>query len=114
MSSTYGSRSRGRPLGITILCVVGFVGAFFSFFRLLGVMAGGGPFAVIGLVGLALVVGKMAVLYGLWTLQSWGYKWALGLYGLSAVLDLVTFSLLALIIDVLIVVYLASKADHFR
>ena len=114
MSSTYGSRSRGRPLGITVLCLLGFVGTFFSFFGMLGAMGGGGPFAVLGLFGLALVVAKGVVLYGLWTLQYWGYKWAVILYGLSALLDLVSLNLLALIIDVLIVVYLMSKADHFR
>jgi hypothetical protein len=114
MPSTYSSRSRGRPLGITILCILGFIGAFFSFFGMFGVMGRGGPFAIIGLVGLALVAGKAAVLYGLWTLQYWGYKWALRLYALSAVLDLVTLSLFALVIDVLIVAYIASKVDHFR
>ena len=61
-----------------------------------------------------LVVGKGVVLYGLWTLQYWGYKWALIFYGLSALLDLVSLSIFALIIDVIIVVYLLSKADHFR
>ena len=113
MSSTYDRRSRGRPLGITILCVLGFVGAFFSFFGMLGTMARGGPFALVGLFGLAVIIGKTAVLYGLWTLQYWGYKWALRLYALSAVLDIVTFSIIALIIDLLIVAYIASKADHF-
>lgn len=114
MPSTYSNRSRSRPLGITILCVLGFVGAFFSFFGMLGVMGGGGPFAAIGLVGLLLVVAKAVVLYGLWTLQYWGYKWALVSYGLSALLDLASLSIVALILDVIIVFYLMSKEDHFR
>jgi hypothetical protein len=114
MSSTHRSRSRSRPLGITILCLLGFIGAFLSFFSLLGMIGGGGPFAIVGLVSLTIVVGKAVVLYGLWTLQHWGYKWALRLYALSAVLDLLTLSLLALIIDLLIVAYIASKADYFR
>lgn len=114
MPSTYDSRSRSRPLGITVLCVLGFVGVFFSFFSMLGVMGSGGPFAVLGLFGLVLVVGKGVVLYGLWTLQQWGYKWALVFYGLSAILDLLSLSILSLIIDVLIVLYLMSTADHFR
>lgn len=114
MPSNYDSRSRGRPLGITILCLLGFLGVFFSFFEILGVAGRGGPFAVVGLVGLALVVGKGVVLVGLWSLQEWGYKWGIRLYALAAVLDLVTLSILSLIIDVLIIAYIASKADHFR
>ncbi|WP_135854328.1 hypothetical protein [Halorussus salinus] len=114
MPSNYDSRSRGRPLGITILCLLGFLGVFFSFFGMLGVVGRGGPYTVVGLVGLALVVGKGVVLVGLWSLQEWGYKWGIRLYALAAVLDLVTLSILSLIIDVLIVAYIASKADHFR
>ncbi len=114
MPSTYGSRSRSRPLGVSILCVLGFIGVFFSFLGMLGVMGGGGPLAIVGLVGLVLTVGKAAVLYGLWTLQQWGYKWALVLYGISALLNLVSLSIFAMIIDVFIVAYLLSKADHFR
>ena len=74
MPSNYDSRSRGRPLGITILCLLGFIGVFFSSLGMLGVVGRGGPFAVVGLVGLALVVGKGVVLFGLWSLQEWGYK----------------------------------------
>lgn len=114
MSSTYDSRPRSRPLGITVLCVLGFIGAFFSSIGMLGVMGRGGPFALIGLVGLALVAGKAVVLFGLWTLEEWGYRWAIRLYALAAVLDLVTLSLISLVFDVLIVAYIASKADHFR
>ncbi|WP_158059058.1 hypothetical protein [Halorussus halophilus] len=112
MSSTYGRRS--RPLGVTIICLVGFLSAFFSLFKLLGVMGTGGPAAVFGLVGLVLLVGKVIVLFGLWTLQKWGYTWSVLLYSLSALLNLVTFSVFGLVIDVLLVVYLMSKADHFR
>jgi len=114
MPSNYDSRSRGRPLGITILCLLGFLGVFASLFGMLGVMGRGGPFAAIGLIGLALVAAKGVVLYGLWTLQQWGYKWGIRLYALAAILDLVTLSVVSLIIDVLIVAYIASKADHFR
>jgi len=114
MPSAHSSRSRSRPLGITVLCVIGFVGTFLSFFGTLGMIGGGGPFAIFGLVGLALVVGKAVVLYGLWTLQRWGYTWAVALYGLSAVVDLVTLSPLSLVIDVLVVAYLLSVADRFE
>lgn len=114
MPSTYDGRSRSRPLGITILCVLGFIGTFFSSIGMLGVLGRGGPFAIVGLVGLALVAGKAVVLFGLWTLEEWGYRWAIRLYALAAVLDLITLSFLSLLFDALIVAYIASKADHFR
>ncbi|NHN61267.1 MULTISPECIES: hypothetical protein [Halorussus] len=114
MPSTYGSRSRNRPLGVTVLCLLGFVGSFFALFRTLGLAGSGGPFAVVGSLLFALVVAKIVVLWGLWNLQYWGYKWAVRLYGLSALVDLVTISPLALVLDGLIVLYLLSKADHFR
>ena len=115
MPSPYGNRSRKqRPLGITILCILGVVGVVLGFVGSLGLMARGGPGPVLGLITLAVAVGQAVVIYGLWTLQRWGYKWALVLYGLSALLDLVTVSIFGLVIDVVIIAYLMSKADHFE
>ena len=115
MPSTYDNRSqKKRPLGITILCILGVIGVVIAIFGSFGLMARGGPGPILGLFVLALSVGQAVVLYGLWTLQRWGYKWALVLYGLSAVLDLVTGSILSLIIDVLIIAYLLSKERYFE
>lgn len=114
MPSNYGSRSQNRPLGITVLCILGFVGAALSAIQSLGLMARPGPGPMLGLLALALTAGQVVVLVGLLNLRRWAYKLALLFYGLSAVLDLLTFSPLSLLFDVLIVVYLMSKADHFR
>ena len=114
MPSNYGSRSRNRPLGVTILCVLGSIGVVFSVIGSLGLMGRPGPGPILGLLALVLTVGQAVVLVGLWNLQQWGYKWSLVFYGLSAVLSLVTFEPLSLLFDVIIVVYLLSKADHFR
>lgn len=114
MSSTYGRRSPDRPLGITILCVVAGLGALKSIVASLGMLGTPSPFAVFGLVGLALAVGKLVILYGLWNMAAWGYRWALAIYAVGALLSLVQFDVLGLLIDVLVVVYLTSKADRFR
>lgn len=114
MSSTYSRRPRDRPLGVTILCVVAGLGALASLLGSLGMLGSASPFALVGLFGLALAAGKLAVVYGLWTLQEWGYKWALAIYALGALLSLVQFDIVGLLIDVLVVVYLTTKADHFR
>lgn len=107
-------RSSGRPLGVTILCVVGAIGVVFGVIGSFGLIASGGPGPILGLVALALTVGQGIALVGLWSLQHWGYKWSLVFYGLSLLLDLVTADVLGVIISVLIIAYLVSKADHFR
>lgn len=107
-------RPSGRPLGVTILCVIGAIGVFFGVIGSFGLIASGGPGPILGLVVLALTVGQGIALVGLWSLQYWGYKWSLVFYGLSLVLDLVTVDVLGVVISVLIVGYLVSKADHFR
>ena len=114
MPSTYGTRSRDRPLGITVLCILGFVGAALSAIKSLGLMARPGPGPMLGLLVLALTAGQVIVLVGLLNLRQWAYKWALLFYGLSALIDLLAFNPLSLLFDVLIVVYLLSKADRFR
>ena len=113
MSATH-SRSRDRPLGVTILCLVAGLGAALSLLGSLGRLATPSPLAIVGLVGLAVAAGKLLIIYGLWNMERWGYRWALALYALGALLSLVRFDLLGLAVDVLVVVYLTSKADHFR
>ena len=114
MPSTYGRRSRSRPLGVTILCLLGALGAVPSLFRLLGMLGGGGVFGLLAFPSLVLVVGKIVVLFGLWTMREWGYRWAVALYSLSALWQLVTGGLGGVLVNVLVVLYLLLVADHFR
>ncbi|USZ69952.1 hypothetical protein NGM10_16240 (plasmid) [Halorussus salilacus] len=114
MPSTYDNPSSDRPLGITILCILGAIGVVVSFFGGLGALGSGGAGILVGAFVLAVAVGQAVVLNGLWRLQHWGYKWALVFYGLSAVVDLVQFNALGLILDLLIIAYLFSVEDHFE
>lgn len=114
MSSAYSSQSRTRPLGVTILCFVAGFGALRSLVTSLGILGSPTLFSLLGLVGVALAIGKLTILYGLWTLRAWGQRWAVAIYTVSALLNLGTFGLLGLLFDGAIVLYLVSKADHFR
>ncbi|WP_435181948.1 hypothetical protein [Halorussus sp. AFM4] len=114
MPSTYGSRSRNRPLGVTVLCLLGFVGALFSLIDSVGMLGVPGPGPVLGLLGLMLTLAKLVVLVGLWNLQRWGHTWALIFYGFAGVLALLTVDPISLVINVAVVIYLMSKGHHFR
>jgi len=54
------------------------------------------------------------VVFGLWTLQSWGYKWSVVVYGFGAVFDLFRGDRLVVAFSILIVAYLLSKAEYFE
>ena len=114
MPSTYGRRSRSRPLGVTVLCLLGALGAVPSLLKLLGLLGGGGVFGLLALPSLVIVVGKLLVLFGLWTMREWGYRWAVALYSLSALWQLVTGSLGGVLLNAFVVLYLLLVADHFR
>ena len=114
MPSTYDTRSRSRPLGITVLCAVGVLKALVAVVEILGILGTGNPLALVSLFFLALVGFKLLVLWGLWTLQGWAHTWAVWLYSLSALANVLTLNVAGLVIDVLIVVYLKATMKHFR
>lgn len=108
------------PLGIKVICVLGTLGAGLGLVGGFGLMALGGAGVVLGPVVLVLSLAQLAAVFGLWTLQSWGWTLAMVLYGLDAVIDLVGLvlgdlgSILGLFIAVVILGYIYSKRDHYR
>ncbi|WP_121820787.1 hypothetical protein [Halostella salina] len=102
------------PLGIKIICVIGFLGALFALlaaFRLLGV---GGAAGSLGLVFLFLSLGQFVVYAGLWTLAGWAWKWALILEGLGIVLDLYELNAVGLLVGLVVFGYVFSKGDLYE
>ncbi|MBD3159254.1 MAG: hypothetical protein GF309_10735 [Candidatus Lokiarchaeota archaeon] len=96
-----------RPLGVMILSVLQIIGGFV----VLGM--GGLIFAVAysfyGLIGIGLIIMGLItcyVGYGLWSMQSWAWKWAMVVNGISIVLYLVTMVWPGLILPIIIVIYL--------
>jgi len=124
-----------RPLGITILAILGIIGGLFSLFggctavaggALVGavgaqagigeVAAGGGLLGILGVFTLGLGVGWLAFGIGAWTLKPWAWMLGLILVGVSIVMALVTVvttrdlggQLIGLVIDAVIVYYLMT------
>lgn len=123
-----------RPLGITILAVLGIV------FGVLGILGGGctvlggaalgalgaqsgvgaavggGLIGLLGIVTLAMSIGWFAFGIGAWTLKPWAWMLGLVLVGISIVVALVTVisggdfgsQIIGLVIDAVIVYYLMT------
>ena len=110
MSSAYTART--APLGIKVICVLGAIGGVINLLGNLPALASPAfPFALIALL---IVIGKLAVLYGLWNLESWAWTWALIIYGLAAVASLFGLNIIGLLINVVVFVYILSKAEYYR
>ena len=118
-----------RPLGVTIICVLGFLGAILSILGgavLLGL--GGAAITAIGteaaaigglagiLGGVILIVGivSLIVLYWLWNMKKIGWTIYMILEIIGIVLNLVSLSIIGLIIPIIIVAYLWTKKDLFK
>ena len=97
-----------RPLGITILAVLAFIGGIFgicgglsgivagSFLSGLAASAGasnaaalGGMAAVYSIVALGFAVADLVFGFGAWTLKSWAWMLGMVLFGLNIVFQLV-------------------------
>ena len=116
-SSEYRGSSRARdsaPLGIYVIAIFGGVVSLLGFFLTLMIMGQGGGLVLVGLFLFALNVGQLYVLVGLVRLEPWAWTWSLFLYGLAAVIDLITVDILGFLIILVIIVYLISKADYYE
>lgn len=109
------------PAGIKVLCVLATLGAVLGLVGGFGVLAQGiglilGPLLIV--VSLA----QLAAVYGLWTLQSWGWTLGIVLYSLDVLLDAVPFvvgqgdvnGVFSLFLSLVILAYVYSKRDHYR
>ena len=124
-----------RPLGITILAILGIIGGVLGLLggcgaiaggALVGalgaqagvgaVAAGGGLLGLLGIVALAMAVGWIAFGIGAWTLKPWAWMLGLILVGVSIVVALVTVltsgdfgsQIINLAIDAVMVYYLMT------
>jgi hypothetical protein len=99
-----------RPLIITIICILGFIGSAAGF--LVGIIAliGGslilGGFGMIlGILILAIMLLNFWPLIGLWNMQKWGVIWYTVLTVISLVFSLIngTFSWWTLLINIAVI-----------
>lgn len=110
------------PAGIKVICVLATLGAGLGLLGGFAVLALGGVGVVLGPLVIALSFAQLAAVYGLWTLQSWGWTLAIALYSLDVLLDAAPFVLgdggvadvFGLLLSALILAYVYSKRDHYR
>lgn len=118
-----------RPLGITIICILGFIGAILlilggiALLGLggLGVMAGselatlfGGFLGIIGVIILLLGIVTAIALFWLWQMKKIGWTLTMVMEIIGIVLSLVQMQIISIIIPAIIVIYLWMKKDLFK
>lgn len=121
-------QSSERPLGVTILSVLGYIGAILMALSGISVIAFGGLASSLGVLGLmfgsvGIIAGVMllamgiitfAVSYGLWNLKKWAWTVAIILEGLSVLGNLMSMSIVGIIIPVIVVYYLYTQKEIFK
>ena len=119
-----------RPLGVTVICILGFLGAILGIVGGLGLIVVGSFFsgAVMGAVpgflagmlgvfgGVLIVLGiiSFVVIYWLWQMKKIGWTLTLIIEIIGILLNLASFNIIGLVIPVIIVVYLLLKKDLFK
>jgi hypothetical protein len=109
----YAAPSGDRPMGVTIIAILQFIGGFFGLaIAALAIMAAalvpifGFLFLILGVFALLVALFGIIVGWGLWTLKSWAWMVALILNIINILLALFPFQPLSLIIPLIIVIYL--------
>lgn len=113
-----------RPLGVTIICIISWIGAI-GLIAIGALMVLGGIFipllAVIGAVFLVIGIVSFLVTFALWNLKMWAW-WIIVILnvisivsGIGSAVAYGDFSpIFGIIIPVIIVIYLWTVRDHFR
>ena len=117
-----------RPLGVTIISVLGYIGAILMALAGIAMMAFGGLAGSLGALGLllgstgiiagvvliAMGIITFVVSTGLWNLKKWAWTVTMILEGLSVLGSLMSVNIAGLIIPVIIVYYLYTKKEIFK
>jgi len=119
-----------RPLGVTIICILGFLGAIgtilggiaaLGFGMVWGATAAGtemagfeGLFAILGGAFLIIGIALLISLIWLWQMKKIGWTIVMILEIIGIILALVQMQIINLIIPVIIVAYLWMKKDLFK
>jgi hypothetical protein len=113
-----------RPLGVTIICILNWIGAI-ALIAIGALFVLGGLFipllAVIGAVFLVIGIVSFLVTFALWNLKMWAW-WLVVILnvisivsGIGSAVGYGDFSpIFGIILPVIIVIYLITVRDHFR
>jgi uncharacterized membrane protein (DUF2068 family) len=109
----YSAPSGDRPLGVTILAVLEWIGAILVLITAIGLIALGAAIPLFGALGLIfgvimllLALVSFIIGYGLFTLKSWAWMLAIIFNILDIILGIVAFDIITIIISLIIVIYL--------
>lgn len=102
------------PLGIKIYCVLAGLLTVYRLFRSFVLVGVEGPGSTAAAIAFVLFLAFLVVLHGLWTLESWAWTWAVGLFGLYAIVALLGADVIGLGFSLLVLGYLVSKAGYYR
>ncbi len=109
----YSAPSGERPMGVTILAILQIVGGVLGL--VLGIMAlmvasllGIFGFLLVIVAGVATLFAVLGLIvgWGLWSLKSWAWMFALIINIINLVLALLQFDIISMIIPLIIVIYL--------
>lgn len=117
-----------RPLGLTILCILNFIGSLLEIMGglvLIGIgglgVAYGGIAAIfgafgflIGIVSVLLGLVGLFVTWGLWIMKKWAWTIAIILQIIGLILNVINTSWYGIILNLVIVVYLWYIKDVFH
>lgn len=114
-----------RPLGVTIICLIGWIGALLSVAGGASLLGLGGMISTIGidLAGFSWVIGAITiviglatilVLYWLWQMKKQGWKWVMVIEAISLIIALVQLNVLGAIFPAIVLIYLWMNKKLFR
>lgn len=121
--------SKKRPLGITILSLLGFISAAITLVVGAGIMLLGGAaflgtgtwmtaFAAMGAaLGIIFIIYGLiqgAISFGLWTMQKWAWMVAMITYSVSLLYSLYTVDISTIIAGAIVISYLYIVRKKFR
>ena len=117
-----------RPLGVTILCALGYIGSVLTVLAGIALLAFGGATSSLGVVGAILggmgaIAGVMLLAIGilgffisrgLCNLKKWAWNVTMILEGLSVISSLVSMNIAGIIIPAIILYYLYTQKEIFQ
>ncbi|WP_440007724.1 DUF2127 domain-containing protein [Halomicrococcus sp. SG-WS-1] len=118
--SSHGADRETAPTGIKVICVLVGLSGLYGLLAGLGLAAMGGAGLVVGAVGVVLSVVQLLVVYGLWTLRSWGWTVTMVVFSLDVLLDVVRLvvgsvsAVLGILVGGIVLWYVYGERDLYR
>lgn len=113
---------RDPPFGVKLLAAFAAIDGLWhvvgGLLRVIGGLLGNPIALVVGAMVLALGVAQLAVTYGLWTMEEWGWRWSVRALAFVAALDVLSVllgqgGLFRLVLTLAVLGYLYSQKSKY-